>query len=99
MAERWSYILDYKVKKKNKDYWVYILKCADGSLYTGITVDVDRRVKEHNLGVGAKYTKARRPVRLVYSTLVGNRSVATKREMEIKKLSHDEKKRLAGLVS
>lgn len=73
-------------------YFVYILQCHDQSLYTGITTDLDRRVKEHNSSkLGAKYTKARRPVKLVYSQQFANRSDASKEESRIKKLSRSEK--------
>lgn len=73
-------------------YYVYILKCADDTLYTGITKDVDRRLEEHNNSLlGAKYTKARRPVCLMYSISKNNRSEAMKEEAKIKKLSKKEK--------
>lgn len=73
-------------------YYLYILNCADKTLYTGITVDLDRRVEEHNDSkLGAKYTKARRPVRLVYSKKFRNRSSASKAESRIKNLSREEK--------
>ncbi len=76
-------------------YFVYILKCADNTLYTGITVDVMRRVKEHNLSkLGAKYTRARRPVKLVYSKKYKSRSLATKAESQIKNLTREEKLKL-----
>lgn len=69
-------------------YFVYILKCNDGSLYTGITTDIAKRLDEHNTkDTGAKYTKARRPVKLIYEESSQNRSSASKREYEIKKLS------------
>ena len=69
-------------------YFVYILECNDGSLYTGITKDVVKRLEEHNTkDSGAKYTKARRPVRLVYQEPSEDRSSASKREYEIKKLT------------
>jgi len=76
------------------DWFVYIVRCADDSLYTGITKDVDRRVQEHNEGdkLASKYTRARRPVVLVYQETCESRSVATKREIEIKLLSRKEKK-------
>ncbi|PIT88001.1 MAG: endonuclease [Candidatus Magasanikbacteria bacterium CG10_big_fil_rev_8_21_14_0_10_36_32] len=68
-------------------YYLYILKCADETLYTGITVDLFRRIKEHNsTKLGAKYTKTRRPVKLVYSKKFRNRSTASKAENLIKKL-------------
>ena len=69
-------------------YYVYILKCSDDTLYTGITTDVKRRVEEHNNSdKGAKYTKLRRPVELVYSEDSQDRSSASKREYAIKQLS------------
>lgn len=70
---------------------VYILECGDGTLYTGITNDLERRVDEHNAGTGAKCTRARLPVKLVYSERKRNRSYASKRETAIKNLSRDEK--------
>lgn len=75
-------------KINNKSNWfVYIMRCADETLYTGITTDLARRVEEHNTGkVGARYTRSRRPVVLVYSEEVENRSEASKREHAIKKL-------------
>ncbi len=73
-------------------YFVYILQCVDGSLYTGITTDLDRRIKEHNDSkLGAKYTKVRRPVKLVYSKEFIDRSQASKEESRIKKLSRQQK--------
>lgn len=78
-------------------YYLYILECADTTLYTGITVDLERRVLEHNtLKTGAKYTKARRPVKLVYSKKFRNRSLASKAEIRLKKLSRIEKLALIG---
>ena len=63
----------------NMKYYVYIVECLDKSLYTGITTDVERRVKEHNASnKGAKYTKSRRPVRLLTAYLIGDRSAASK---------------------
>lgn len=73
-------------------YYLYIIKCADGSLYTGITVDLERRVGEHNSSkLGAKYTVSRRPVKLVYSRKFRNRSTASREEARIKALSRKEK--------
>ena len=73
-------------------YYVYILKCNDETLYTGITTDVERRVKEHNTSSkGAKYTKYRRPVELVYKEEVNSKSKALKREYIIKKYTRKEK--------
>jgi putative endonuclease len=71
---------------------VYILQCADKTLYTGITVDLARRLEEHNSSkLGAKYTRARRPVKIVYSKKFRNRSMAAKAESRIKNLSREEK--------
>lgn len=76
-------------------YYVYILRCGDDSLYTGITTDLKRREDEHNHSVkGAKYTSARRPVRIVYSKEFRNRSAASTEEARIKKLSRTEKMRI-----
>jgi putative endonuclease len=73
-------------------YFVYILKCADGSLYTGVTTDLERRLKEHNSSpLGAKYTKARRPVTLVYQSHHVDRSTAQVEESRIKHLSRQDK--------
>lgn len=75
-----------------KEWYVYIVKCCDDSLYTGITVDVDRRILEHNTSnKGAKYTRSRRPVKLVHIETYDNRSTASKRESAIKKLNRSEK--------
>lgn len=65
-------------------YHVYLLECADGTIYTGITTDVARRLKAHTDGKGARYTKARGAVKLLYSEKAKDRSVAQKREAEIK---------------
>jgi len=73
-------------------YFVYILECSDGTLYTGITTDLDRRLHEHNHTTkGAKYTRARRPVKFVYHEIYENRSEASKRELLIKKMKRQEK--------
>ncbi len=73
---------------------VYIVECADKTLYTGWSTDVARRVKEHNAGRGAKYTRTRGPVRLVYTEAQPNRSAAMKRELQIKRMSRAKKLRL-----
>lgn len=72
-------------------YWVYILRCRDDTLYTGITDDVERRLKAHNSGKGAKYTRGRGPVELVYREEQPDKSAALKRERAIKKLTRREK--------
>jgi putative endonuclease len=73
---------------------VYLLECADRSLYCGITDDLDRRIKAHNDGKGAKYTRGRGPVNLVWSMTCADKSSALKEEARIKRLSRDEKLRL-----
>ncbi|MFB6133489.1 MAG: GIY-YIG nuclease family protein [Halanaeroarchaeum sp.] len=73
---------------------VYVLSCADDTLYTGYTTDVERRVAEHQSGEGAKYTRGRRPVELVHVEDFETRSAALSREHEIKRLSRAEKERL-----
>ena len=80
-------------------YKVYILECADKTLYTGIAVDFVKRLKEHNSSdTGAKYTRARRPVKIVYFQKMKNRSMALKEEYRIKKLSRAEKLRMIKLA-
>ncbi|MFB6094763.1 MAG: GIY-YIG nuclease family protein [Halanaeroarchaeum sp.] len=73
---------------------VYVLSCADDTLYTGYTTDVERRVAEHDAGEGAKYTRGRTPVELVHVESYETRSAALSREHEIKALSRPEKERL-----
>ena len=73
---------------------LYILRCGDGTLYTGITTDVEKRLDAHRSGKGAKYTRGRGPLELVYSEECGDHSAALKREIEVKKLSREEKERL-----
>ena len=77
------------------EWQVYILECADGSLYTGIARNLDERIAAHNNGTGAKYTRGRRPVKLVYQENVTSRSIALRRELTIKKLTRADKLRLA----
>ena len=76
------------------DHYVYVLECADGSLYTGYTTDLERRVAEHDAGEGAKYTRGRTPVDLVHAESFDSKSAAMSREYEIKGLSRTEKERL-----
>ncbi len=75
---------------------VYVLECADGTFYTGYTTDLQRRIDEHNDGNGAKYTRGRTPVRLLYHERYNSRSAAMSREYKIKQLSRREKERLVG---
>ena len=78
----------------DKMWNVYILRCGDGSLYTGISTDVVRRLEEHRSGKGAKYTRSRGPLELVYREACPDKSAALKRELEIKALSRTEKLKL-----
>lgn len=78
-------------------WFVYILKCSDGTLYTGITPDVSKRIELHKAGKGAKYTRGRAPFTLEYQEELADKSSALKREAEIKKLSRKQKQTLAGL--
>ena len=70
---------------------VYMVRCADDSLYTGWTTDVERRVREHNAGRGARYTASRRPVQLVYTEVQPDRRTAMRREQQIKRMSRVKK--------
>jgi len=82
-------------KSIKSDWFVYILECNDNTLYTGITNNLEKRIEQHNHGQeAAKYTRVRRPVKCVYHEPQANRSKATKREMEIKKLSRIKKLQL-----
>ena len=76
--------------------YTYIVKCRDGSLYTGWTTDLDRRVKAHNEGTGARYTKSRRPVELVYHETFETKEEAMRREYAIKRLTRAQKLALIG---
>ncbi len=69
------------------DWWVYMLECADGSLYTGIARDPDKRLATHNAGKGARYTRSRLPVKLVYQEPARDRATASQREAQIKACS------------
>ena len=77
-----------------KGWKLYILRCGDGSLYTGITTDVEKRLEAHRSGKGAKYTRGRGPLELVYREECGSHSDALRRELEIKSLPREEKMRL-----
>jgi putative endonuclease len=74
--------------------YCYIIECADGTYYTGWTTDPDRRLKQHNKGIGAKYTSTRRPVKLVYVEPLPNRIDAMQREVAIKKMKRAQKRKL-----
>ena len=77
-------------------YTVYILRCADGTLYTGITNDLAKRLRTHNAGRGAKYTRSRLPVELIYAEESPDKPAALRRELAIKSLTRVEKLRLIG---
>ena len=78
----------------DKTWKLYILRCGDGTLYTGITTDVERRLEEHRSGKGAKYTRGRAPLELVYREECADKSTALKRELEIKAMPRQEKEKL-----
>ncbi|MDR3349513.1 MAG: GIY-YIG nuclease family protein [Acidaminococcales bacterium] len=77
-------------------YTVYMVRCSDGTLYTGISNRLGERLEKHNLGAASRYTASRRPVRLVYSEPQPDKNSALKREIAIKKLSRADKLKLLG---
>ena len=77
------------------DHYVYLLRCSDGSFYTGYTTDPGRRFAQHSAGRGARYTRSRLPLELVYTEKAADRSAGLRREWQIRKLSHAEKEELA----
>ena len=79
------------MKDLNNMWFVYIIRCKDDKLYTGMTNDIERRIAEHNSGHGGRFTRFRKPVTLVYYCKVNSRSDALKREIAIKKLERSEK--------
>ena len=81
----------------DKTWYVYLLRCGDGSLYCGITDDVSRRLEAHTAGKGAKYTRGRGPLELVYTQACESHSDALKREIAIKRMKRAEKLALAGI--
>jgi len=83
-----------KADSSVKPWFVYILRCADGSLYTGITNDLERRLEQHNAGTASRYTRSRLPVALEYQEEQPNQSMALKRELAIKALSRKVKESL-----
>lgn len=80
------------------NWFCYLLRCADDSLYCGITNDLEKRLAAHNAGTASKYTRTRRPVELAYAEPCADRSAASKREMEIKKLTRTDKLELIRLT-
>jgi len=82
-------------QNKTKTWWIYLLRCSDNSLYAGVTTDIDRRIDEHNNSkLGAKYTRAKRPVHLAYLEESDSRSNACKREYQIRHLTKLKKEQL-----
>ncbi len=79
---------------KSKKHYTYIVECSDGTLYTGYTTDVERRIEQHNQGKGAKYTRGRTPVTLLHLEEYKSKSKAMKREYEIKELRREEKEKI-----
>ena len=77
-----------------KKWFLYILRCGDGSLYTGITTDVEARLAQHRAGKGAKYTRGRGPLEVFYTEECGDHSMALKRELAVKALPREEKERM-----
>ena len=90
---------DHKRKARSSDdpWFIYILRCADGSLYTGITKDMERRCQQHNDGTASRYTRSRRPTKLVWQEVQPSRSSALKREAAIKAMTRREKMGLIRL--
>ena len=86
-----------KAKPPNQTWFVYLLRCADGSLYTGITKDVKRRCRQHNDGTASRYTRSRRPTKLVWQEAQPSRSSALKREGTIKAMTRRDKLALIRL--
>jgi putative endonuclease len=79
---------------KQRRWWVYLIRCGDGTYYAGITTDPERRLRQHQIGKGAKYTRGRGPLTLVYAEEVGSRTLAMRRERQIKELRHAAKEAL-----
>ncbi|MCF0150125.1 MAG: GIY-YIG nuclease family protein [Firmicutes bacterium] len=84
------------MERKQEPFFVYLLRCSDGTLYCGITTDPQRRLAQHNSGTGAKYTRSRRPVELVFLRQAADRSQALRLEAHIKKLNRSQKLVLIG---
>jgi len=85
-------------KPSGKAWFVYLLRCADGTLYTGIAKDVSRRSQQHNAGIASRYTRSRLPVELVYQEVHANRGLALRREAAIKALPRRQKESIILLA-
>ncbi len=90
-------LCDGKETAMESTWYLYILRCKDGTLYTGITTDVEKRLEAHRSGKGAKYTRGRAPLELVYRENCGSHSEALKRERKVKSLTREEKQKLIEL--
>lgn len=88
----------HRLRPRRERWFVYLLRCADGTLYTGITKDVSRRCGQHNAGTASRYTRCRRPACLIYEEAHASRSSALKREAAIKALSRRQKELLIRLA-
>ncbi len=86
------------MKKLAERWFIYVLRCADGSLYTGITIDLNRRLEQHNAGTASRYTRSRLPVTLVYHEEPTTKGMALKRELAVKSLSRKAKEALIQSV-
>lgn len=82
---------------KSKKNYTYMVRCRDGSFYTGWTNNLEKRIDAHNAGTGARYTKSRRPVELIYHECFATKEEAMRREWEIKQLNHKQKEKLTGM--
>jgi len=77
-------------------WFLYVLECSDGSFYTGITTDLEKRIQEHRSGKGSKYVRAKLPAQLIYREQLETKSQALKREIEVKRLTRIQKEQLVG---
>lgn len=80
-----------------RPWQLYLLRCGDGTLYTGIALDAQKRLLAHQKGKGAKYTRGRGPLKLVYTETCANHSDALKRELEVKAMTREEKEKMIGM--
>ena len=90
-------MLSGKSSNEIKSHYVYVLSCAKGELYTGYTVDPNKRIRLHNLGIASKFTRSRLPVTMIHLEKFRTKSSALKREIQIKKMKRRDKQRLCGL--
>lgn len=86
---------DPRTEPEHPQFWVYMLRCKDNSFYTGYTSDIDRRIVQHNAGIGSRYTRGRRPVQLAWFEILDTKREAMRKELAVKKLSRSKKLELA----